>query len=80
MENMEARLWSLWQQRHNETAFEELVRPHMRFLRGFARRLGCGAADADDIVQKTLVRLADDRTLKPATIGLRAWLGRTLLS
>jgi RNA polymerase sigma-70 factor (ECF subfamily) len=43
-----------------------------------ARRLGCGAHDADDLVQQSLVALAAARDGRPAEVGLRAWLGRRI--
>ena len=76
----ETRLWQDWRRRHDEGAFEALVRQHLRFLQDFARRAGCQAADADDAVQSTLVALATQNGNKPVQVGLRAWLGRSLRS
>src|SRR5262245_64169129 len=43
---------------------------------GFARRLGCSAADAEDAVQEALARLATVRDDSPTSVGVRAWLCR----
>ena len=73
------KLWHAWRKRRDEHAFETLVRPHLVFATDFARRLGCDAADADDLVQQALSRLAAERSGRPLQVGLRAWLGRSLV-
>ncbi len=77
---MERQLWSVWTRRRDATAFEALVRPHLAFAVDMARRMGCGPSDADDIVQQSVVDLSNARGAKPARVGIRAWLGRTVIS
>jgi RNA polymerase sigma-70 factor, ECF subfamily len=69
-------LWTAWARRRDERAFEALVAPEVPHALSFARRLGCGAADAEDAVQEALARLAALRDDTPATAGVRAWLCR----
>ncbi len=76
---MDAPLWRAWRERKDGRAFEALVRPHLPFATAFARRLGCGPDDADEVVQRSLVRLASEPRDKPARVGVRAWLGRDVL-
>ena len=68
--------WRRWRGRGDEDAFGALVRPHLGFATDFARRLGCGLADADEVVQRCLVRLSAARDDRPSEVGLRAWMGR----
>lgn len=79
MNDGEHALWERWRLRKDDRAFEALVAPHLRFAAAFARRLGLPEADADDVVQGSLVRLAQERGQRPARVGLRAWLGREVL-
>jgi len=72
-------LWRAWTRRRDEDAFATLVRPHLKFASDFARRLGCDAADADDLVQQALTKLASEQTDRPLQVGLRPWLGRFLV-
>jgi RNA polymerase sigma factor (sigma-70 family) len=80
MSREEADLWRAWSERRDERAFETLVTPHLGFAAGFARRLGCGDADAADVVQRSLASLATETRDKPARVGVRAWLGRSVRS
>jgi len=64
-------LWRAWTRRRDEDAFATLVRPHLKFASDFARRLGCDAADADDLVQQALTKLASEQTDRPLQVGLR---------
>jgi RNA polymerase sigma-70 factor (ECF subfamily) len=73
-------LWTAWTARRDERAFETLVRPELPHALGFARRLGCGAADAEDALQDALARLASTKDDAPAAIGVRAWLFRAVHS
>ena len=79
MQDSEAVLWRSWRERRDEHAFAALVRPHVEFATAFARRMGCRPADADDVVQRSLVALARETRDKPARVGIRAWLGRSVL-
>jgi RNA polymerase sigma factor (sigma-70 family) len=78
--NGDAVLWRTWLARRDQRAFASLVGPLMGFATGFARRLGCSSADADDVVQRCLVRLASETRAKPGSVGIRAWLGRDVLT
>ncbi len=72
----EQRLWATWRETRDETAFEQLVQPHLPFAIDLARRLGCDAHDADDLAQESLAALAATRNDRPTEVGLRAWIGR----
>lgn len=69
-------LWTAWTERRDERAFETLVVPELAHAMGFARRLGCSDADAEDAVQDALARLASARDGSPLSLGIRAWLCR----
>src|SRR5436190_20065889 len=69
-------LWTAWTGDRDQRAFEALVRPELPHAVGFARRLGCTAADAEDALQDALVRLAVVRDDAPLEMGLRTWLFR----
>ncbi len=71
-------LWRMWRTARDPRAFETVVRPHLRFAFDLARRSGCGAADADDVVQESAVVLARAKGEGPARAGVRAWLGRVV--
>jgi RNA polymerase sigma-70 factor (ECF subfamily) len=59
--------------------FVQWVQPHLAVLRGVARR-EVGAADADDVVQETLIRAWQRRrTYDRARGSARAWLLAVLL-
>jgi RNA polymerase sigma factor (sigma-70 family) len=60
-------------------AFEALVRPHLAFATAFAQRLGCRGQDADEVVQRALVALARETRETPSAVGVRAWIGRSVL-
>lgn len=76
----DALLWKSWRVERDGRAFEALVRPHLGFATAFAQRLGCRGQDADEVVQRALVALAAERREKPVVVGIRAWLGRSVLS
>lgn len=80
MSDVDASLWRAWRDRKDAGAFERLVRPHLEFATAFARRLGLGLDDADEVVQRSLVRLASESREKPVRVGVRAWLGRDVLT
>lgn len=69
-------LWTNWTRHRDERSFEALVRPELPHALGFAQRLGCSAADAEDAVQDALARLVAVRDDSPTSLGLRAWLCR----
>lgn len=79
MSPADASLWRSWRERRDGRAFEALVAPHVAFATAFAQRLGCRGADVDDVVQRALVSLATDVRGKAASVGVRAWLGRSVL-
>lgn len=61
------------------TAFEEIFRDHRRFLWGLCYRMTGNAADADDLVQETFVRVwknPPERTEEP----WRPWLARVAVN
>ena len=58
--------------------FERSVAPHVGSLRSAARRLARDAADADDLVQETLLRAFRFWDRYAADSHLRAWLHRIL--
>jgi len=69
-------LWTNWTRHRDERSFEALVRPELPHALGFAQRLGCDMADAEDAVQDALARLVAVRDDSPTALGLRAWLCR----
>lgn len=73
-----ADLWSLWTHRRDAAAFDALVRPELSHALGFARRLGCSEADAEDALQDALIELARTEDDGPIRQGLRAWLCRVV--
>jgi RNA polymerase sigma factor (sigma-70 family) len=78
MDATAASLWQTWRATGDERAFESLVRPHLGFAVDLARRSGCSAADAEDVLQEALVRLAREADDGPVAVGFRAWLGRVV--
>ena len=73
-------LWRSWRDRSDGDAFGALVGPHVDFASRLARRSGLAPADADDVVQLSLIRLAAEPSDRPARVGLRAWLGRSVVN
>ena len=73
------KLWLAWRHQRDQEAFAALVRPHLAFLADFARRRGLSAADADDVVQVALADLAAEQSDRPVAVGLRPWLGRSIV-
>ena len=80
MSEAEARLWRTWRDRSDGAAFAALVGPHVEFATDLARRVGCAPADADDVVQGCLVRLAGEVRDVPVRVGVQAWIGRNVVS
>jgi RNA polymerase sigma-70 factor, ECF subfamily len=72
----EVQHWRAWRKSRDHRAFEALVRPEIRHAVEFARRCGAGAAEAQDLVQKSLVKLARENSDDPVLVGVRAWLCR----
>src|SRR5690349_11614063 len=70
--------WDAWRKLRDPAAFEALVRPELGRAYAFARSLGCSEADAEDVLQESLVRLAAERGDGPYRVGVRAWLYRTV--
>ncbi len=70
--------WESWRRLRDPAAFEALVRPELGRALSFARSLGCSDADAEDVLQESLVRLAAERSDRPSRVGVRAWLYRTV--
>lgn len=69
-------LWTSWTRHRDERSFGALVRSELPHALGFAQRLGCSTADAEDAVQDALARLVAVRDDAPMALGLRAWLCR----
>jgi len=80
MTDGDLRLWHDWRARADGDAFGALVRPHVEFAHRLAVRSGLASTDADDAVQRALIRLAAEPGDKPLRVGLRAWLGRSVRS
>jgi RNA polymerase sigma-70 factor (ECF subfamily) len=76
----DAVLWRSWRAKRDAGAFERLVRPHLAFASAFARRVGFRGQDADEVVQRSLVALAAEARETPIAVGVRAWIGRSVLS
>jgi RNA polymerase sigma-70 factor (ECF subfamily) len=76
METSPADLWTAWQHRRDEAAFETLVRPEIPTLCDAARRWGLQQADAEDVVQDVLTALAREHSARPGEVGVGAWLMR----
>jgi RNA polymerase sigma-70 factor (ECF subfamily) len=70
--------WESWRRLRDPASFEALVRPELGRAFAFARSLGCSEADAEDVLQESLVRLAAERSDRPSRVGVRAWLYRTV--
>jgi RNA polymerase sigma-70 factor (ECF subfamily) len=63
----------------DEAAFDDWVAPHIGVLRALAIR-EIGSADADDVLQETLIRAwRRRRTYRPERGSARAWLVAVLL-
>jgi RNA polymerase sigma factor (sigma-70 family) len=80
MDATESRLWRTWRTEADTSAFSDLVRPHLEFAVDLARRAGCQPSDADDVVQRCLIRLSQETRDTPERVGLRSWLGRNVIS
>ncbi len=66
--------WWRIEDRESERAFIERASAHLPALLGFARRLTRNAADAEDLVQETLVRAIETRAELREPAQLKAWL------
>lgn len=62
----------------SQTAFAEIVRPHLRRLYRFAFRLTASAADAEDLVQEVMIKVYERRDELTSIGDLGPWLGRVL--
>ncbi|MHC4957818.1 MAG: RNA polymerase sigma factor [Planctomycetota bacterium] len=71
--------WRAWRSRRDAAAFEALVEPEISYAVALARRMGARGADADDIVQDSLVQLAQEQSDDPVDVGLRAWICRRVV-
>ncbi len=69
-------LWRAWRDRGDEVAFRDLVVREVPYAADLVRRHGASAAEADDAVQEALVKLAQEPSDLPVTVGIRAWLCR----
>ncbi len=78
MTEMNTRLWNEWRARGDAGAFARLVRPEMGYVLALARRAGCDAVEAEDVLQDALTRLVAEGGSGPEQIGLRVWLYRTV--
>lgn len=58
--------------------FQQLLRPHVDFLHRLAYRFTGAAADAEDLVQDTLIKLLPHTNEMRAVQQLRPWLARVL--
>jgi RNA polymerase sigma-70 factor (ECF subfamily) len=58
----------------DERAFAELYRRHAGRLRGWLRLRGASAADADDLLQQTFLRLHRHRAAYQRGLEVRPWL------
>ena len=69
-------LWRTWRRARKAEAFEAFVRPHLPHVMEVARRQGCSAAEAEDVVQDTLLELAREQGDERVRVGVRPWLVR----
>ncbi len=66
--------WWRREERERERGFVERASAHLPALLGFARRLTRSAADAEDLVQDTLVRAIEKRAELRDPTQLKPWL------
>lgn len=66
--------------REQRAAFQRLVREHLVVLHGLARRLGPEPADAEDLVQETLLRAWRSLRRFRSESDPRTWLYRILVN
>lgn len=71
------RLWEAWRTRRDASALRALA-PEIRHLVSYARRSGCDAHTAEDVVQDALVDLVRERGPARDDVGPRAWLYRAV--
>ncbi|MHC4933058.1 MAG: sigma factor, partial [Planctomycetota bacterium] len=79
MQQTKRELWQAWRRRRESSAFEALVRPEIAHALALARRMGADGADADDVVQESLVLLAKERSDDPIRVGVRTWICRRVV-
>ncbi len=72
-------LWNEWCERRDGAAFERLVAAYATFAYDFARRVTGQPADAEDLMQDAFLELAKAPPDRPRAIGLRAYLGRSIV-
>jgi RNA polymerase sigma-70 factor (ECF subfamily) len=60
--------------RGSDAAFERIVARHQQAVRGFLRRLGGDAADADDLAQETFVAAWSELDRFRGGSSVRSWL------
>ncbi len=75
----DADLYLRWLEGRDEAAFAELARRHADLIADVAWRVGGDRHRAEDALQDSLLALARDRTARPASIGVRAWLARAAI-
>ncbi len=78
MEANARELWTAWRKRRDARSFEALVRPLLPHAKDLARRAGCNDAEAEDLVQETLILLSREKSDDPVRVGVRAWVGRRI--
>ena len=76
---MDLTLWNQWCERRDGAAFERLVAAYTTFAYDFARRVTGQAADAEDLMQEAFLELANAPPERPRAVGLRAFLGRSIV-
>ncbi len=58
--------------------FQEKLRPHLSYLRSFARYITGDRTESEDLVQKTLIRAMDRFDQYEEGTNLRAWLSQMM--
>ncbi|MHC4341160.1 MAG: RNA polymerase sigma factor [Planctomycetota bacterium] len=79
MQQTKRELWQAWRRGRESRAFEALVRPEISHALALARRMGADGADADDVVQESLVLLAKEQSDDPVRVGVRTWICRRVV-
>jgi RNA polymerase sigma-70 factor (ECF subfamily) len=79
MQQTKRDLWQAWRRGRESSAFEALVRPEISHALALARRMGADGADADDVVQESLVLLAKEQSDDPVRVGVRTWICRRVV-
>src|SRR5690349_1215936 len=76
----DARLLDAWRSSHDRAAVDQLIRRHIHFVYGAARRMLSGSADpsaAEDVTQAVFMLLIQKRPRLPNDAALAIWLHRT---